>query len=89
MQSENLPDLHALWPSWASFLRRLRLENLAAWALEAAGPLAALSAQLLYIGEPLLCPAFPQGRVGALARLLEDDDETQAFAAFLREDERA
>ncbi|MBA4379827.1 MAG: hypothetical protein C0393_03945 [Anaerolinea sp.] len=86
MQRENSPDLRASWPVWADFLRRRGLENLAAWALEAAGPLTLLGAQALYIGGPLLRPAFSNAKLNALAHLLEDGEETRAFAAFLREE---
>ncbi|PIZ24984.1 MAG: hypothetical protein COY47_08480 [Chloroflexi bacterium CG_4_10_14_0_8_um_filter_57_5] len=89
MQRNNPSELRALWLSWADFLRRLGLENLAAWALEAAGPLTVLGAQALYLGAPLLRPAFSDAQVGALAHLLEDDEETRAFAAFLREEGKA
>jgi hypothetical protein len=57
--------------------------------LEAAGPLTLLGAQVLYAGSPLLRPAFSGSQVGALARLLEDDAEARAFAAFLREEGKA
>jgi hypothetical protein len=89
MQRNNSPELRASWSAWADFLRRLGLENLAAWALEAAGPLTLLGAQALYLGEPLLHPAFSNAQVNALAHLLEDGQETQAFAAFLREEGKA
>jgi len=79
-------DFRTSRPAWADFLRRLGLENLAAWALEAAGPLTVLGAQALYLGAPLLHPAFSDTQVGALAHLLEDDEEAQAFASFLREE---
>jgi hypothetical protein len=62
------------------------LENLVAWALEVAGPLAVLGAQALYIGGPLLRPALSDLQRDALAGLLEDRDEILAFTAFLRED---
>ena len=86
MQRENSPDLRVSWPVWADFLRRRGLENLAAWALEAAGPLTLLGAQALYFGGPLMRPAFSSAQLNALAHLLEDGEETQAFAAFLREE---
>lgn len=73
------------WPQWADFLRQRGLEGLAVWALEAAGPLAVLGAQVLYLGGPLLRPALPDTQLTALAGLLEDKDELQAFTAFLRE----
>ncbi|MGZ6346471.1 MAG: hypothetical protein ACXWNC_02720 [Anaerolineales bacterium] len=82
-------DARASWPSWAEFLRRRGLEGLAAWALEAAGPLTVLGAQALYLGGPLLRPALSKGFIEAFADLLEDHSEAQAFAAFLREDKPA
>ena len=86
MQRMSPSDFRTSWPAWADFLRRLGLENLAAWALEAARPLTVLGAQALYLGAPLLHPAFSDTQVGALAHLLEDDEEAQAFATFLREE---
>jgi len=86
MQTDSLPEGRASWPTWAKFLRRRGLESLAAWALEAAGPLTVLGAQALYLGGPLLRPALSNGQINALAGLLEDHSEAQAFAAFLREE---
>lgn len=84
MQTDSLPEGRASWPTWAEFLRRRGLESLAAWALESAGPLTVLGAQALYLGGPLLRPAFSNGQIDALAGLLEDHSEALAFAAFLR-----
>jgi len=70
------------WAEWAGFLHQWGLQGLAVWLLEAGGPLTLLSAQVLYIGQPFL----GSQRVGALAHVLEDHDEAQAFAAFLREE---
>ena len=86
MQTSSPTEMRASWPVWAEFLRRRGLESLAAWALEAAGPLTVLGAQALYLGGPLLRPAWSNGQIDALAGLLEDHDETLAFAAFLREE---
>jgi hypothetical protein len=85
MPTDSLPEGRADWPTWAAFLRRRGLEGLAAWALEAADPLTLLGAQALYLGGPLLRPAFSTGRLEALAGLLEDHNEAQAFVAYLRE----
>jgi len=85
MQAESFPEGHPLWSQWALFLHRHGMENLAAWALEAAGPLTALGAQLLYVAGPLLRPALSTGQIDSLASLLENGDESRAFAAFLRE----
>ena len=86
MQMEPVSEARAVWPGWADFLRRHGLENLVAWALEAAGPLTVLGAQALYIGGPLLRPAWSDMQRDALASLLEDRDEALAFTAFLREE---
>jgi hypothetical protein len=86
MQMDTFSKARSAWPGWAEFLHHHGLENLVAWALEAAGPLAVLAAQGLYIGGPLLRPALTDGQRDALAGLLEDRDEALAFAAFLQEE---
>lgn len=86
MQIDAVPEKRASWPSWAEFLHRRGLESLAAWVLEAAGPLTVLGAQALYLGGPLLRPAWSNGQIDAIAGLLEDHREVLAFAAFLREE---
>jgi hypothetical protein len=60
---------------------------MAAWVLEAAGPLTVIGAQLVYMGSPFLRPALTDTQCMALAGLLEDRAEVQAFAAFLREEQ--
>ena len=71
------------WPEWTESLRRLGLDGFAAWFLEAAGPVNILGAQLLYIGQPFAPPQAGDG-IRALANLLEQEDEAQAFAALLK-----
>lgn len=73
----------AYWPIWMDTLRRQGLAELAAWALEAAGPLNFLGAQALYLGQPFVPSSTSQG-LRALAHLLEQEDEAQAFAALLK-----
>jgi len=86
MSADSFPQVRSSWPVWAGFLRRHGLESLAAWALEAAGPLVVLGAQAIYFGGPLLRPVFSNLQIDALAGMLEDHSETLAFAAFLREE---
>jgi len=86
MQIDITSESRASWSKWATFLRRHGLENLAVWALEASGPLATLGAQVLYLGGPLLQPALSTRQIDSLAGLLENQDETRAFIAFLQED---
>ncbi|NWF63898.1 MAG: hypothetical protein HXY38_06285 [Chloroflexi bacterium] len=67
------------WRHWAESLRRYQLHELAASLLEAGSPLTLLGAQALYFGG-----GFIQNEsLDALARLLEDEAETRAFADFL------
>lgn len=68
------------WPQWAESLRRLKLDGLAAWCLEAAGPLTVLGAQAVYFTQPFLSGK----KLNTLALMLEEDEETQAFARYLR-----
>ncbi len=68
------------WSKWAESLRRLKLDVLAAWLLEAGGPLTVLGAQAVYLGQPFLGGK----KLDSLAHMLEEDEETQAFARYLR-----
>ena len=73
----------AEWSKWAESLRRLKLDGLAAWFLEAAGPLTVLGAQAVYMTQPFLGGK----QLDSLATMLEEDEETQAFARYLRGEE--
>jgi hypothetical protein len=79
-----MPMQRDYWPEWAQFLKKRGLENMTAWLLEAGSPLALIGSQLLYIGQPLLNPMVPLERTEALAHMLEDKDEFQAFLAYLK-----
>jgi hypothetical protein len=77
-------DQH-IWRTWITALRRWGLQDWVASFLEAAGPLAILGAQVVYVGQPLLDLALPDNHLEAAARLLEDATCTQAFVQMLRE----
>ena len=68
------------WSHWAESLRRLKLDGLASWVLEAGAPITILGAQAMYLSQPFL------GGNGwnAFAHMLEEDEEVQAFARYLR-----
>ena len=68
------------WSHWAESLRRMKLDGLASWLLEAGAPLTLLGAQALYIGQPFLGGKS----LNSFARMLEEDEEVQAFARYLR-----
>jgi len=68
------------WSKWAESLRRLKLDVFAAWLLEAGGPFTVLGAQAVYLSQP-----FISGKnLDSLAHMLEEDEESQAFARYLR-----
>ncbi len=71
---------HPEWFHWAEMLRRFKLDGLASWLLEAGAPLTVLGAQALYISQPFLGGK----RLSSVAHLLEEDEEVQAFARYLR-----
>lgn len=78
-----MDSTQAHWPTWMDSLRRQKLDGLAIWLLEAAAPLHLLTAQLLYIGQPL-ASSQAGAQMNALARLLEQGEEVQTFAAYLK-----
>ena len=75
-------ESRVFWEKWADTLTRFKLKTLVAWLLEAGEPLLFVGAQMLYFGEPIL----GDERVDNLAHFLENQEETRAFAAFLRKD---
>ena len=70
----------ANWSQWANALRRLKLDGLASWLLDAGAPLTILGAQALYFSEPFV----GEKSLSSLAHMLEEEEETQAFARYLR-----
>lgn len=75
----------AYWPAWAERLQNWKLTAFAAWLLEAGGPLTLLGSQVLYFIQPVIGGK----RIDALAQTLEEGDEVQALANFLREETSA
>jgi hypothetical protein len=68
------------WHQWAESLRRLGLDGLVAWLLEAGAPLTVLGAQAVYLSQP-----FIGGKqLNVFAHMLEEEEETRAFARYLR-----
>ena len=74
------------WSHWAETLRRFKLDGLASWLFEAGAPLTVLGAQALYVSQPF----WGEKQVSAwvsFAHMLEEDEEVQAFARYLRGEE--
>ena len=68
-----------------SWLRRVGLNEYAAFLLEAIGPFAFLGAQAAFLVEPLFGPS--DNPVSDLARLLEDPTQVSALVERLRMEE--
>ena len=74
-----------LWSKWAHFLHHWGVDGIAAFLIDAGGPLTVLAAQVVYMGQPFLRQSVSEGHLQALVNLFEDQKEGQMFAAFLRE----
>jgi hypothetical protein len=73
------------WQKWANFLQERNLEEITITLLESAGPLKILAAQVVYAGIPLLQTFAPsKGTWLELANLLEDNQRSRDFIAYLR-----
>lgn len=71
------------WSRWAETLRSWKLDGFASWLLEAGAPLTVLGAQVLYISQP-----FVGGKtLNSFAHMLEQEEDAQAFARYLRGEE--
>jgi hypothetical protein len=75
----------SFWSRWAQFLQHWGLAEIAAVLLDAMGPLNIIFAQFVYIGQPFLGKPGSPNQWEALANLLENQEESRNFAAFLRE----
>jgi hypothetical protein len=75
--------LRGYWPEWTKTLQKLGLAEFVVWALEVAGPLNIVGAQMLYISEPFFSSNSSQS-LNALATLLEQEDEARAFIDLLK-----
>lgn len=72
----------ANWVKWSETLSRFGLKNLVGWLLETGEPFTLVGAQMIYFGQPFL----NNDKANNLAAFLEDQEETRAFAAFLRKE---
>lgn len=79
---------HHIWQVWSSNLHRWGLQSLVASFLEAAGPLALIGAQVVYVGQPILRDFIPAAHLRALAIVLEDNDLRDEFIDCLRKEKQ-
>ena len=75
----NMKSTREYWPRWAESLRHYQLHELTASLLEAGSSLAFLGAQAVYFGRAFMA----NDQLTALAEMLEEESEAQAFASFL------
>jgi hypothetical protein len=73
-----------IWQIWIKRLKQWGMQEFAASILEAAGPINLVGAQLVYVSQPLLDGIFPVDHLRALAGLLEEPEQTEAFVKTLR-----
>jgi hypothetical protein len=77
-------DRH-IWRAWADFLQQWGMKDIAASLLEAVGPLSLLGAQAFYMTQPFLRNSSAAPHLDALARLLDEPQQTRDFVDYLRE----
>jgi len=75
-----------IWQKWAFILDSWGMREPFTWILEAAGPVLLIGAQLVYLTEPFLGIFISKDHLREFGNVLETNDRTQAFCAFLRED---
>lgn len=76
----------AIWKQWRQNLRRWGIAHYTAALLKAVGPLTALAAQLIYLGEPFLGQGTKMTYWRSLASLLEDSEQQRLFIQYLQEE---
>lgn len=85
----SMPVDRRLWVSWSESLQRWGVDGIVASLIEAFGPLTVLGAQAVYLLQPLLQSSASGANLGALAQMLEEPEQAQAFAQSLREARRS
>lgn len=77
-------DNQHIWQKWIDTLHKWGIDEAVATLLEATGPLNAISAQTVYLGQPFLNVFLPENYVDAFADLLDNPMRTRAFIEMLR-----
>lgn len=85
LYSEEVESNRHKWQGWAQSLHRWGVQAVVASLIEAAGPLTFLGAQVIYFSQPIFDGLDRHGHLKALANMLEDTHESQAFVQYLRE----
>jgi hypothetical protein len=75
-----------IWQAWAAKLQQLGVTSFVAAFLDTGGPLNILTAQLVYLSQPLLQWFIARDQLEVLAHVLEEPETARSFAAYLRDD---
>ena len=73
--------------AWAQFLQHNHLQNPVSLLLEAAGPMTTFLAQVIHFSTPLFSRTTEDSGWRTLARMLENEEDTQLFIHYLREEQ--
>lgn len=71
------------WSEWAHFLHRHHLDGFASVLVDGLGPVRIVLAQIIYAGQVFVHPDA-RDPWNAAGGLLECDEDSRSFAAFLR-----
>lgn len=82
-------DTPQIWQTWANTLQRWGLQEITAIFLDAVRPLNLLGAQVVYLGQPIFRQLVANDHLEALAKILEDPTQTQAFISLLETTHRS
>ena len=72
-----------IWKKWAKMLQRWGLQEITAVVLDAVKPLNILGAQVVYLVQPVFKQLAAKDHLEALANMLENPNQTQAFISLL------
>lgn len=74
----------AVWQEWITKIQSWGLASLCATLMDGLSPIALLSAQILYFGQPIINPFLSSRQMNGLIDLLEDPEAYQVFKYELR-----
>ena len=77
------------WMDWDQFLQRWGFKESAAALIDASGPMNIFLAQIIHVANPFLRLIWSGGQWETLAEMLEDQQQSKDFVAYLRSKENA
>jgi hypothetical protein len=83
-KDHSMDHSQAVWQEWITRIQSWWLANLCATLMDGLSPIALLSAQVLYLGQPIIGPFLATRQLNGLIDLLEDPQAYQVFTHELR-----